>query len=326
MKYSVLVPVYKSHYLSDCIDSILGQTYKDFELIIINDASPYPVDDIVRTYSDTRIQYYTNNVGFGAENVVDNWNKCLSYAKGEYVICMGDDDRLLPNCLEEYSHLIQKYPDLDIYHARTELIDEDGNMIGLQEARPEWESAYSALWHQCSCHRIQYLGDFLFRTSSLKDEGGFYKLPLAIYSDNISTIRAAKRKGIANTQDVCFQYRRNRYTITNIGNPRILANSIKLAYDWFLCFLQDCPSVDMDIKYRELLLKKDLRKHIYGMMMAVVEQDLENEGLSAISYWKHQIEVLGIEGEQLQLQFKIFRREWLLSKIKLLFPWNFKRY
>ena len=74
MKYSILVPVYKSQYLSECIDSILGQTYEDFELIIVNDASPYPIDDIVRTYSDIRIHYFTNTVGYGAVNVVDNWN------------------------------------------------------------------------------------------------------------------------------------------------------------------------------------------------------------------------------------------------------------
>lgn len=323
MKFSILIPAYKRRFLAEAIDSCLAQTYEDFEIIIVNDCSPDNLGEIVSQYKDKRVKYFENKKNCGAINVVDNWNMCLSYANGDYVICMGDDDRLLPNCLDEYCRLIDKYPDLDVYHARTELIDDDGFLIGIQEARPEWESAYSALWHTCSCHRIQFIGDFLFRTSSLKNEGGFYKLPLAIFSDNISTIRAAKRRGIANTQDVCFQYRRNRYTITNNGNPRILANSIKQAYDWFSCFLQECPSNnEMDIKYRELLLKDNLKKFIYGMMMGVVGQDLKNEGLSAISYWKHQAVVLGIEEEQLLLQLKIFRREWLFSKIKLLFPWK----
>ena len=312
MKYSILVPVYKSQYLSECIDSILGQTYEDFELIIVNDASPYPIDDIVRTYSDIRIHYFTNTVGYGAVNVVDNWNKCLSYAQGEYVICMGDDDRLLPNCLEEYNHLIQKYPDLDIYHARTELIDERGELVNLQESRPEWESALSALWHQCCCHRIQYIGDFLFRTSSLRREGGFYKLPLAIFSDNISSIRAAKRKGVANTQKICFQYRVNKYTISNNGNPRILAESIKNAYDWFLVFLQDLQCDDTDEKFRKLLFNGELREHMYQMMMGVVRNDLNKVGPSAIAYWKSHYYALGITEQEIDTTINNYKH-WYYS-------------
>lgn len=316
MKYSILIPAYKKRFLSKAIESCLAQTYNDFELIIVNDHSPEDLDSVVSQYDDVRIKYYVNDTNIGAIDVVDNWNKCLSYAQGDFVICMGDDDRLMPYCLEEYEALINKYNYLDVYHARTEIIDEDGLVIGMQEARPEWESAYSALWHQCCCHRIQFIGDFLFRTISLKKEGGFYKLPLATFSDNISTIRAAKRNGIANTQKICFQYRMNRGTITNNGNPRILVNSIKDAYDWFADFLKDCPSDDVDMKYRRFLLEKGLRTHIYEIMMIVINRDLSKEGINAISYWKSQYKELGIDEEQMKLTFKLFRRYWYISKLK----------
>lgn len=317
MKFSILIPAYKRSYLSEAIDSCLAQTYSDFELIIVNDHSPEDLDSIVLHYNDNRIRYYINEKNCGAVNVVDSWNKCLFYALGDFVICMGDDDRLLPNCLEEYNKLIGRYPALDVYHARTELIDEGGNIIGLQEARPEWESAYSALWHQCVCHRIQYMGDFLFRTCILREKGGFYKLPLAIFSDNITSIRAAKSKGIANTQNICFQYRVNRETITNNGNPKILVNSIKSAYDWFVEFLQECPLNDIDRKYRKFLLEKELRKHIYAMMMAVVGQDLDKYGLSSISYWKKHFYALGIEEKEIKMKLRQFCRYWLISKLRM---------
>ena len=100
IKFSILVPAFKARFLAECIDSILSQTYTNLELIIVNDASPENLDEIVSRYDDARIQYYVNEKNFGAINVVDNWNKCLSYATGEYVICMGDDDKLLPCCLE----------------------------------------------------------------------------------------------------------------------------------------------------------------------------------------------------------------------------------
>lgn len=105
MLFSVLIPAYKGQYLEEAIASVVAQTYSDWELVIVNDASPEDLTSIVNRFDDSRIRYYENKQNCGAENVVDNWNICLSYAQGDYVICMGDDDRLLPNCLQEYATL-----------------------------------------------------------------------------------------------------------------------------------------------------------------------------------------------------------------------------
>src|SRR5690606_28530398 len=110
MKFSIGIPAFKARFLKECIDSILSQTFSDFELIIVNDASPENIDDIVKNYSDSRIRYYVNEKNFGAEQVVDNWNKCLSYALGDYFVLMGDDDLMMPNYLYEFSKLIDRYP------------------------------------------------------------------------------------------------------------------------------------------------------------------------------------------------------------------------
>ena len=83
IKFSVTVPAYKAQFLAECIDSILAQTYKNFELIIVNDASPQDLDSIVSKYDHPRISYYKNKVGFGAEHVVGNWNNCFEYATGD---------------------------------------------------------------------------------------------------------------------------------------------------------------------------------------------------------------------------------------------------
>jgi len=62
IKFSVTVPAYKPQYLVECIDSILAQTYKNFELIIINDASPLDLGIMIVRYDDPRIRYYKNIV------------------------------------------------------------------------------------------------------------------------------------------------------------------------------------------------------------------------------------------------------------------------
>lgn len=214
IKFSVTVPAYKAQFLAECIDSILAQTYKNFELIIVNDASPQDLDSIVSKYDDPRIRYYKNKVGFGAEHVVGNWNKCLEYATGDYIICMGDDDKLLPNCLEEYVKLIEKFPNSNVYHARTQIIDENNNIISLQEGRPISESVLSAIWNRLVFRR-QFIGDWLFKTKELEEIGGYFYLPFAWGSDDMTVYYTGGNKPIINMQEYGFQYRVNIHTISN---------------------------------------------------------------------------------------------------------------
>lgn len=233
MKFSITIPAYKRKFLKECIDSCLAQTYNDFELIIVNDHSPEDLDGTVNQYSDPRIRYHVNEQNCGAVNVVDNWNKCLEYAKGDYIICMGDDDKLLPCCLEEYAKLIDKYPGLSVYHAWTQLITDTSEHLTFQEQRPEYESAYAFLWHRWTYRHFQYIGDFLYDTKHLREHEGFFKLPLAWGSDDITAFRAAQDGGIANTQVPCFQYRINGQTISSTGSSRLKLKANELALQWY---------------------------------------------------------------------------------------------
>lgn len=220
MKFSITIPAYKQKYLYEAIESCLAQTYKDFELIIVDDASPEDLKSVVDRFQDSRIRYYRNEKNCGALHVVDNWNICLGYTKGDYVVCMGDDDRLLPNCLEEYSKLIDKYPDLDIYHGMTEIIDENGNVTNMQEARPEREGMYSMISGRLRNSRLQYIGDWLFRRTALEQLNGYVNMPMAWGSDDLTAYTIAKNKGVANTQMPVFQYRISSLTISNSGHYR----------------------------------------------------------------------------------------------------------
>lgn len=252
--FSVLIPAYKISYLEQAINSVLRQNYKDFELIIVDDASPENLTQVISKFNDCRIKYYRNDKNFGALNVVDNWNKCLFYATGDYVLCMGDDDILCENCLEEYKKLIDKYPSLNVFHGRTEIINENSKFVRLTEARPEYESVYSLIWHRWR-NRSQYIGDLLFKKDSLVAKGGFYKLPLAWGSDDVTSYMMALDYGIANTQVPVFQYRQSNYTITNSGNVYSKLDAIQLEKKWIASFLENNnPTDELDIKYKNILL------------------------------------------------------------------------
>ena len=260
--FSIIVPVYKDLYFKECIDSILVQTFTDFELIIINDVSPFPIDEIIKQYDDPHIQYHINEKRFGAVNLVENWNQALNYAKGEYLLCMGDDDRLLPKCLEEYHKLIAMHPDSDLFHARAQIINESGKIIDLQFNRPEHESVYAMIWHHLKGRR-QYIGDYLFKTSTLKQNGGFFNTPCAWASDDISSFIAAKEKGVVNSNEFGFQYRMSSCSISSSNFAYEKSKAHLIALEWYKHFLEAMPENEKDRIYRDLI-KKNISNFIYS--------------------------------------------------------------
>jgi len=284
LKYSIAIPAFKAKFIKECIDSILGQSYENWELIIVNDASPEDIDSIVSKYDDKRISYYKNEFNCGSVNVVDNWNKCLSYSSGDYLILMGDDDFLSQNCLLEYNKLIEKYPNLSVYHGRTTIVDENSDFIRLQEARPEYESVFSLIWHRLN-GRAQFIGDFLFKIEDMKTNRGFYKLPLAWGSDDISSYIACAKSGIANTNTPIFNYRENRQTITLSGNPEIKIQAVYSMVEWISDFVNKTECVDsVDEKLKVMIkgcLKGDIKKkHIY-----IIATTIKQRGPFAIIKW-----------------------------------------
>ena len=256
IKFSVTIPAYKDKYLKETIDSVLAQTYQNYEVVIVNDASPYDLDSIVNQYSDPRIRYFKNEKNCGAKDVVDNWNICLSHATGEYLICMGDDDNLKPRCLQDFADLIEKYPELDLYHARSEIIDDDSNFVCILEERPEWESVYSLMYNPRNTH----LGDWLFKTETLRKNGGFFKLPYGWQSDDISAFIAAANHGVANTKEPGFQYRGNGLSISHdMKSIEDKIEAVRYSIQWRLNFIADKePTNEEDIRLKQLILKNAL--------------------------------------------------------------------
>ena len=122
---SVGLPAYKTEFLERSIESILNQTYSDFELIIVDDHSPEDVKGIVNQFNDDRIRYFRNEKNLGMPYLTDNWNECLKYANGEYFVLFSDDDIYEPDFLEELMLLATKYPNTELFHCRVAVINED---------------------------------------------------------------------------------------------------------------------------------------------------------------------------------------------------------
>ena len=318
--FSILIPAYKDIYFKECVDSVLSQTYCNFELIIVNDCSPYGISEIVKGYNDPRIKYFINEKNYGAYHLVDNWNNGLRYVSGDYVICMGDDDKLMPNCLKDFAELIHQYPDLDIYHMRTLVIDEHSRVISIQEDRPTYESVYSMIWHYFIKHRIQYIGDWLFKTDSLKKNGGFVFTPYGWSADNLSAFATAMEKGVANTHVFGFQYRLTGQTISTGDYTLEETKAWSIATKWYEDFLSKTPNNEMDLLYW-----KSIIKNFQSIMQHIIEMEIKSD-LSQRPYhifkWLKKNNDIGTSKKQIRsLLWGVLRKNgfWYNMKITLLY-------
>ena len=125
---SVIVPTYNgSQYLSECLESIISQSFTDFELLIVDDCSSDNTLEIARQYAkqDARITVHVNSQNLG---LVGNWNHCVTLSQGEWIKFVFQDDLITPNCLEEM-YAVQTKDTKFIYSQRNLIIENIDNAI-----------------------------------------------------------------------------------------------------------------------------------------------------------------------------------------------------
>ncbi|MGH2354710.1 MAG: glycosyltransferase family 2 protein [Chloroflexota bacterium] len=132
---SVCIPTYnRSGYLRAALDSALAQTYRDFELLVVDNGSTDDTAAVVAGYAaqDRRVCYRRNPRNLG---VVGNWNRCLALAQGAYIALLHDDDLWLPTTLQTLVGALDAHPAAGFAYGVAEEIDDTGRPVGLRRSR-----------------------------------------------------------------------------------------------------------------------------------------------------------------------------------------------
>lgn len=126
---SIGMPVYNGgQFLKEALDALLAQTFKDFELIISDNASTDETEAICREYlkKDSRIRYFRNKENLGA---AFNYNRSFDLALGEYFKWAAADDLCAPDYLEKCVEVLERHPEVVLCYPKTTIIDERGSTI-----------------------------------------------------------------------------------------------------------------------------------------------------------------------------------------------------
>ncbi|MNO28193.1 putative glycosyltransferase EpsE [compost metagenome] len=146
-KISVLMPVYNNEaYLDSAIESILDQSFSDFEFIIINDGSTDKSGDIIARYSDPRIKRIDNTVNCG---VTESLNKGLQLAVGEFIARMDSDDFSHPNRFSRQLSYMESHPNVGVCGSNVQVMGSEE--VWYQPEQPD-EVKCRLLFNCCLAH------------------------------------------------------------------------------------------------------------------------------------------------------------------------------
>ena len=169
---TVLMPVYNgTRYLREAIDSILKQTFEDFEFLIVDDASTDESAHVVLSYSDDRIRFVQNESNVGQ---VRCQNIGLGLARGRYIARLDQDDSSLSTRLERQVAVMDSDPRLAVVGTWMSKVDEHGHEIGLWLGKVDDYADY--LFTSLTNSLPLYHPSVMFRRDAVMNVNGYLQI------------------------------------------------------------------------------------------------------------------------------------------------------
>ena len=249
--FSVVIPLYnKVEHIKRSIDSVLEQSYSDFEIVVVNDGSTDGSGELVKKYNDKRIKLIEqDNAGVSIAR-----NTGISNSNGLYIAFLDADDFWYPDFLDTIKNLIEKYPKAGAYATAYKVKEKDGKYYNLNfSPLPPypWEGI---IQNYFSCLAS---GNHSVRTSAICikrkifDEIGFFDPCFKIGEDTDMWIRAFLKNKIAfstKIQAIYYEDTINKFDV----NKYEFADDLQRLIDRLLCkeYLEKIP-----LKYQKLYIK-----------------------------------------------------------------------
>jgi glycosyltransferase involved in cell wall biosynthesis len=231
---SVILPTYNgSRYLAEAIDSCLGQTYDNWELIIVDDCSTDSTPQIIGSYvaRDSRIRSIRHETNLKLPRALNTGHAA---ARGEYLMWTSDDNRFLPAALEELTRFLEEHSSVAVVYADSVLIDEQGRYLQDYPAQPPSRLAYMNALGGC----------FLYRRTVYETLGG-YDTDLFLAEDYEFWLRAYRSFELAPLHKVLYEYRWHDQSLTKAANRRQVRTNAERALRRHLPHLRQSTPQDV---------------------------------------------------------------------------------
>jgi glycosyltransferase involved in cell wall biosynthesis len=308
-KVSVIIPVYNGEkFVRDAIESILNQTFPDFELIVINDGSRDSSAKIIALYNDPRIVFINNDINTGLPNVR---NQGLDTSRGQYIAWLDCDDISVPERLEKQVKLLDENPRIGVCGAWMKIIGGSRDLIAQYPVDSEYIRA-SLLFNSCLANSTVMMRAACTREIGLRfdsshhlaqDYGLWVRIPrqweitnlpetLTIYrlhTDQVTTIYGKKQI------DISWEIQKTQLSELGVI-PTEQERIVHMSLSGFIQHTFEDPArlieardylikLDQANKKHKIYDKKALREVLLGKWLVASSSNLSSLKLMLISYW-----------------------------------------
>ncbi len=284
--FSVIIPCYKqAHFLGKAIESILSQTLKGIEIIVVNDGSPDNTDRVARSYGSA-ITYLAKKNG----GVASARNFGLKHAKGKMVFFLDSDDCIAPDMLEKHYIESLEHPEADVFYGDYHWMDIEGKKIKEFKLQHAPEDVFHWLLRQNRCPPCT----ITFRKKVLDDYGAFLTDPFYYGHEDWELLLrfAAKECGFRYVENAIAFYRRHPASVSH--KPFAMWNSGYATLEVAMMHHPNCEECREIVPGRHLfldqscveLLRQQFRLHLRHKRVVPLLKLIPPTILKGTSIWK----------------------------------------
>ncbi len=311
---SIVIPSYNHQkYIRRCIESVLSQTFEDWELIIIDDGSIDTSNEIIASYQDKRIQHIIQE-NAGAHNAI---NRGLSLAKGDFLSILNSDDEYHPKRFERCMQIFSMHSNVDFISTWIDIVDSDSKKLGTKMAwknMEPWEVIHKERTFSATddyslnalmSNFVATTSNMIFKRSVYQNIGGMRNLRFAHDWDFL--LRVAEKFTCYNLEEALLNYRVHG------------SNTISSNRKWMLFEICWIIAANIDRFSKKLLPDVQPDKFIESTIKILESFNLQNnEKIFWLLYWQiNTLRQRGIENpEELYLN-DIKIRENILEYINV---------
>ena len=311
-KISVFIPSYNQKaYLAEAIESVLNQTFRPFEIIIVDDCSTDGSQELIESYAEAhpdliRPFYHDQNLG-----IPRNKTFALEQVRGDLVTHLDGDDRFLPRKLEMELETFTNHPEAKIVYSNVYHINANGERIRLWAdgamSMPSGNVFPDVFGLTFPAHAV-FRNEFV-DYQSLK-EVGFYDERFPIYQVWDLKIRLAKQFKVAYCPEPLAEYRIHSDGISRSA-ASVHLNAMRRIYEKNRCLLNDLP------RDERLMIEKRLFSRFGKFAWSAAREKLgEGNKRSALEYFVQSLQYNGYRGWDPRLAAEILLPQWGYKLLK----------
>lgn len=225
-KFSVVMSSYNyGHYISQAIQGVLDQTFKDFEFIVADDGSTDNTAEVVASFPSVKYFRTAENKGPAAAT-----NYGVTKSQGKYLAFVGADDILLPRALELAGEVMDAHPEVGLVYGQAYMMDENGHLYRIRGSSFLRQSAVINGMRQIKelLFENRIIPSFMVTRQCFDAIGGFNEELRAIAEDRHFCIRAAKKFSIGYIAEPIVKYRLHLNQMHRRVDPKLAEVAFKL--------------------------------------------------------------------------------------------------